>query len=444
MKANTYSLINTPWMIEESGKASLIPQLISLIKGNEPKEVESKLPVVYMEMHDDESYDVPEMTSNSQYICVLSIKSPLYKYDQMCGPTGTRTMMKVLKEWESNDSVIGVVIDMDCPGGQVSGLAEFAKFLNNYPKPLVAYTDELMASAGYYVAAACKGGIIANEYSNFIGSIGTMLSYVDLEGILINEGAVIKDIYATGSPRKNEESRKMKNENSDALLIKNILDPAREQFVADMNSYRPGMNQEVFDGAIYKPSKALELKLIDSIVTIQDAFNKVVELSKSTKSTSSINKSNNNMSKNLPKLEAVLGLEAPLATTDNGSYLNQDQLDQVEARLDSLESENSTLQNSLNEATTAKTTAVESVQSQLTEATNSLTAVEASVDATLAEAGLPVEGTLTEKLTALNSYATKQGAKDGADHTNVKRTNDSETEATTVIGGVDISADLNN
>jgi protease-4 len=139
-----------------------------------------------------------------------------------------------------------------------------------------------------------------------------------------------------------------------------------------------------------------------------------------------------------------LGLEAPLATTDNGSYLNQDQLDQVEARLDNLESENSTLQTSLTEATTAKTTAVESVQSQLTEATNSLTAVTASVDATLAEAGLPVEGTLTEKLTALNSYAAEKGAKDGAAHTNVKRTNDSETEATTVIGGVDISADLNN
>jgi len=179
----------------------MLPQLLSLIKGNELKEVESKLPVIFMEMDGEEYTDIPEMNSTSQYINVLSIKTPLFKYDQNCGPVGTRSMSRLLKEWEANDNVVGVILDIDCPGGQVSGLAEFADFINSYSKPIVAYTDGLMASAAYYVAAACDH-IVSNPNADFIGSIGTMLSYVDLDGILEKEGGIVKDIYATGSPRK--------------------------------------------------------------------------------------------------------------------------------------------------------------------------------------------------------------------------------------------------
>jgi protease-4 len=422
MKANTLSLLNSPWMITDAGKNSLYPELLSLLKGKEIVKSENTIPVVYMSVDgEDITGDVTEMTSNSQYITVLSVKTPLFKYDQYCGPVGTRTMSRVLKEWEANDNIIGVVLDIDCPGGQVSGLAEFAKFLNNYSKPLVAYTDGIMASAAFYIAAACGGGIVSNEYSDFIGSIGTMLHYVDINGYLLDQGVVVEDIYATGSSRKNEETRAMIKDGNQSLIIKNILDPYREQFVSDMNLYRPGMDVSVFEGAIYKPKEALTLGLINQIGTIQDAFDKVVELSKTTKKPST-NKSNNTMSntKNLPRVEAVLGLEAPLAITENGSFLNEDQLTAVEGRLETLETNNATLTTQLTDANAAKDTAVTAIQTQLTDATASVTTAEASVDSALTNAGLPVEGTLTEKLAALNTYTAAQGAKDGANATNPK------------------------
>lgn len=430
MEANTLSLLNSPWMITDAGKNSLLPQLISLLKGKSLVKAENVIPVVYSSLDGEEEYtDIPEATTNSQYISVLSIKTPLYKYDQYCGPVGTRTMTRVLKEWEANDNIVGVVLDIDCPGGQVNGLAEFSKFLNNYSKPLVAYTDGTLASAAFYIAAACSGGIVVNEHADFIGSIGTMLHYVDLDAYYKEQGVIVEDLYATGSTRKNEEVRAMKKDNNPNLIIKNILDPYRDQFVSDMNAYRPGMNNEVFDGAIYKPKKALDLGLIDQIGTMQTAFDKVIELSKA--NTQNSNQITNTMTtKKLPRVEAVLGLEAPLAITENGSFLNQEQLDAVEGRLDALETENSDLSTQLSEATTAHTTAVAAIQNQLTEANNSLTTVEASVDAVLESAGLPVTGTLAEKLTAINAYATKKGAEDGASHTNVKTDADADTNLT--------------
>ena len=432
-------------MITDSGASSLMPNLLSILRGNKIEAVENKIPVIFNSIDDNTDFeDIPEASSNSQYISVLSIKNPIYKYDQMCGPIGTRTMMRVLKEWESNDSIIGVVLDIDCPGGQVSGLSEFTEFLHNYTKPIVSYTDGTQASAGEYVASACKYKV-ASKHAEYLGSIGSMMKYVDLDGILRNEGAIIEDIYATGSTRKNEESRKKEKEGSNDLIIQNILDPAREQFVSDMKLFRPNIDESLFEGQIVRPEEALSKGLIDEIGPIQKAFDKVVELSKKTKSSNS--KSNTNMNtKSLPKVEAVLGLDAPLASSDNGSYLNAEQLDTIESRLETLESENSNLQTQVTEANTANETAVAEITQKLTEATTNATAMETSVDGIMANLGLPVEGTITQKLAAIDAKSKELGAKDGASATTPKIGIDGEEKPNTNaldIAGVSVAEALN-
>jgi len=424
-------------MITSNGASSMMPQLLSLIKGNSIKEVEAQLPVVYMEMDGEELTDLPEMNSTSQYINVLSIKTPLFKYDQMCGPSGTRSMTRILKEWEANENVVGVILDIDCPGGQVSGLAEFADFLHNYSKPIVAYTDGLMASAAYYVAAACDH-IVANPNADLIGSIGTMLTYVNLDGIIEAEGGVIKDIYATGSTRKNEEHRAMK-EGSDALLIKNLLDPSRDKFVADVNLYRPGIDASVFEGAVYAPADALALNLVNELGTLQTAFDKVIALSNASKPKQTLNNTLNMNTKQLPNVQAVLGLDAPLASTEeNGSYLNFEQLDAIETHIETLEASNVSLQEAI-DASVLDT----SIQDQLVVAQSSVTGMEASIDTLLVSAGLPVEGTIEEKTIALNAKVLEMGSKDGASHTAPKLDNEFSGSGN-VIGGIDVTAALNN
>jgi protease-4 len=438
LEQNTYSLLNSPWMITDTGASALMPNLLSIVRGLKIEPVISKFPSVFSSIDDNSEYDdIKDVPGNSQYISVLSIKSPLFKYDQMCGPVGTRTMTRVLKEWESNDSIIGVVLDIDCPGGQVSGLAEFAEFINNYSKPIVSFTDGTQASAGEYLASACNYKV-AHKFAEYLGSIGSMLKYVDFDGILRKEGAVIEDIYATGSPRKNEESRQKQKENSNELIIQNILNPAREQFVSDMKKFRPNIDETLFEGQILRPEEALQKGLIDEIGTIKNAFDKVIELSKTTKKSNS--KPNNTMNtKQLPSLQSALGLDAPLASTEEkGTYLNTDQLETVENRLVELETSNSTLQTNL-DAALANT----EVKDQLTASQGSLTAIEASIDGMLTSAGLDVTGTLTEKTAALTAKVDEMGKADGASHTNPKVDLKNTQNASNVIDGIDISAAMN-
>lgn len=428
-------------MITSSGASSMMPQLLSLIRGNEIKEVEAKLPVVFMEIDGEEYTDIPEISSSAHYINVLSIKTPLFKYDQQCGPAGTRSMSRLLKEWEANPNVVGVVLDIDCPGGQVSGLAEFADYLHNYSKPIVAYTDGTVASAAYYLAAACDS-IIVNPNADYIGSIGTMLTYVNLDGIIEAEGGIIKDIYATGSPRKNEESRAMKN-GSDALILKNILDPARDKFVADVSGFRSNIDPSVFEGAIYAPVDALVLNLVDTLGTLQTAFDTVVSLSKANPIQNSKNKNMN--TKNLPNVQSVLGLDAPLASTEeNGTYLNFEQLDAVEAHL----AEVATAANAevMDLQSTLAQTAEDLQNAQTTIAANVevVAGIETSIDAMMTAAGLVVEGSFAEKIVALNAKIAEMGAKDATKPTNVIVDPNPSANSSTVIGGIDVSEALNN
>jgi protease-4 len=180
-----------------------------------------------------------------------------------------------------------------------------------------------------------------------------------------------------------------------------------------MNKYRPGMDQEVFDGAIYQPNEAVDKKLFDQLGTMKDAFDKVIELSNSKKSNNS--NTNTMQTKQLPKLQAVLGLTAPLAMTDNGSFLNAEQLESLESRYAALEASEATLQTQLTEAQNNT-----ELQGQLTTAQSTITTVESSVEAMLTEAGVTATGTVTEKLTALSAKVTEMAGKDGANPTHLR------------------------
>lgn len=354
---------------------------------------------------------------------------------------GTQTIISILESWKNDETIIGVVMDYNSGGGQASGTTEAANYIFEYSKPIVSYTNDIVGSAAYYMYAAAKHRI-ANKYADFIGCIGIMIFSIDLTGVIEKAGGKVNELYSDFSPEKNLQSRKLK-EGDERPVIEKLLNPDAELFHADMKKFLPNVTERALKGDIFSPEEAIEEGLVDSLGTLQDAIDKVIELSKANKKSNS--KSNtNNMAKSLPKVEAVLGLDAPLASTDNGSYLNEEQLDTIENRLETMETENSTLQTQLDDANANHQTAIDAVNAQLTEATNNATAVETSVNAIMDNLGLSTEGSLTEKLAALNAKAETLGKADGAQPTNPKVDTGANPEASNLVGGVDVSAAMNN
>lgn len=434
---NLHTLLSGPFYIDSTYGISCLPTVYKVVSSNVSSENGREQKISSLQRSVAASGDVS--AASSKKVIVVDFKQPVLKFDSWPW-LGTQTYISILQSLANDESIAGVVLDIDSGGGQVYGTPEFYDFISSYPKPIAAYTGGYMCSGAYYIGASTNR-IFANKRADAIGSIGAYATIIDAKGVWEHFGAKVHTIYATDSTDKNAAYRDVVDNANYESYIKNELDPIVATFVSDMKASRPQLNEEVFKGGTWSGSDALSMGLIDQVGTLNDAISFVFNESLST---SNSNTNTNMNTKSLPKVEAVLGLDAPLALTDNGSYLNASQLDAIEARIGEMETNNSTLQTQLTEAQTANTTSVEAVQNQLTVATNSLTAVEASVDAVLENAGLPIEGTLTEKLAAINGKAEAFGKLDGDTNTKVKIDANNTPEGTTVVGGVDVSAALNN
>jgi len=399
---NSHSLFAGPLYIDPMYGASCVPTLYKTIVGNvvsEKTEQERIEAVTSIQAN-------ANVDSQTNKVVVLDFNQPVVKYTYG-GWLGTQSYINILNSYLNDPTVAGIVLKIDSGGGQVYGTGEFYDFLKDTSKPIVAYTGGYLCSAAYYMAAPLAW-IVANKRADAIGSIGAYATIVDSNGIYEHFGAKVHTMYASKSKGKNSAYREVIENSNYEPYIKEELDPIVEDFIADMKAVRPQLSEEVFDGSAWNGANSLDKGLVDELGTLQTAIDKVFALA-SENNQSNIN---TNMSTERTQVQAVLGLDAPLAVNENGSYLNDAQLDTMESHL-------STQAETIAELNTQLEAAQENpeLQDQLTVATEAASATEVSLDAMLTEAGLAVEGTVTEKLTALSAKVAVMANADGATHT---------------------------
>lgn len=438
---NLHSLIGGGWFIDKSYSQSLMPSLFAILNGKQSFSIPEKATPESFIYNGSSSMPVASSfdssTNNDKYVLVLSLKNPIYKYNQECGPRGTKSKQQTMAVYESDPNCVGVVLDIDSGGGQVSGTPEFHDFIKSYSKPVVAYTDGMMCSAAYYIGSAASY-IVANSRVDAIGSIGTMIHFVDMTGVYEKKGAKIITEYASKSTNKNKDFEDLIKGKPEGY-IKNVLDPITETFHLDMNNARPNLNSDVLTGGVYNSEDSLTLGLIDEIGSLQTAIAKVFSLAKATNNSqnNSLNNSKQTrMSKlNVPLIEAVIGASFTEGETENGIILTDEQATGIENRL---------LENSNTIAAAKKET--ETATALVTDLTAKNTTVTTAIQNALATAEVEGGTGMSNEagILALSDLVAKYGAQDGADFQNTDASNPNDTANYNVIDGVDISAALNN
>lgn len=95
-----------------------------------------------------------------------------------CGSTyaGIREAIQTALD---DPSVSSILLDVDSPGGTVSGVSELADYIAKADKikPVYAYTDGLMCSAAYWLACAARQIMAAPTAT--VGSIGVLATHTD-------------------------------------------------------------------------------------------------------------------------------------------------------------------------------------------------------------------------------------------------------------------------
>ncbi|HPS13157.1 MAG TPA: S49 family peptidase [Prolixibacteraceae bacterium] len=348
-------IFGQPWHIEAGTFQQYLPLVSAILKGvpfiseKEPLEnLPVKLRISFTDgvmAWDEENEDYSDETQEQEsqpVIFVLKVRGVMMKNDMMCGPAGTRTLGNRLRQADSEKNVIGHIIIFETGGGSADSVPEIAEAIQACSKPVVAWVDGVMASAGMYAGSYCKE-IIASRGTDLVGSIGTMMIW---EGRTANskenyEGVIHQRIYADDATEKNIEYEEAINKNNFKLVKERILNPHNLQFVNDIQKNRPGVEDKHLHGRFFYASDVMG-SLVDSIGDFNSAIERVIALSKYkpnvTSNQSQSEKSTENVKhmKQFSYINQVLEVEE-LLSSEEGVYLNEEQLNTIDQRIKALQ-----------------------------------------------------------------------------------------------------------
>lgn len=247
-----------------------LPVITALIKGDTSSFSEPHLLTAPIE-----SIAIQAKEENSKEILVIALAGVVTKYnDYWDGTHGTLSIVEILNQAYADDSIAGVILKLDSPGGEARACYHVYEAIVNRNKPVIAFVDDLACSAAYYMAAPADL-IIANYKTAQIGSIGVLTTVADYREYFEKLGIKIEDVYSSFSKDKNSEFRSYLDGDKEPLIKK--LDVIAEDFISNVEKGRgeklKADRKEWGTGKVYFAEEALELGLIDAIDSFSNISN---------------------------------------------------------------------------------------------------------------------------------------------------------------------------
>ena len=212
----------------------------------------------------------PTSLSLGKHIGVIEIVGPIVSSD--------RTVQAIV-DFRTNDSVKGVILRVDSPGGGVGPSQEIYAEVKRLAaeKPVVVSMGSVAASGGYYVALPAQK-IVANP-GTITGSIGVIMGFTNYQDLFEKIG-LKSDVIKSGE-HKDIGSPVRPMTAADRDILQSLIDDVHQQFVAHVAE---GRNLEfetaakLADGRIYTGRQAKESGLIDELGNFRDAVTLIASM----------------------------------------------------------------------------------------------------------------------------------------------------------------------
>lgn len=212
----------------------------------------------------------PKMTVTQDGIGVIPIKGPLMQnpdpWDMLFyGVEDTAAITSLIESAGNNRQINAVVLNVDSPGGSVTGGFEAADAVKQASdaKPVVAFTAGTMASLAYLIGS--QASRIVSTQSAQVGSIGVIAQWPDVTGYLekmgikmevfTNQEATYKGIGATGVPLNDAQREHVQSQ----------VDSIFSDFAATVNRARPLVPNDAMRGQVFRGKQAKSAYMVDQI-----------------------------------------------------------------------------------------------------------------------------------------------------------------------------------
>ncbi|MDE4595920.1 S49 family peptidase [Sinorhizobium meliloti] len=168
---------------------------------------------------------------------------------------------------EKDPSVRGVIYEVDCFGGEVTGAFDCAERLYELSqvKPTIAVLTDHACSAGYLLASAARQLVIPQ--TGICGSIGVISMHVDMSAWLAKEGLKVTILKAGEHKADFNPYEAIPDDVLQQELAE--LEELRVEFAATVARYRAGrLTQQsalATEARVYRGQKAVDAGLADAV-----------------------------------------------------------------------------------------------------------------------------------------------------------------------------------
>ena len=209
-------------------------------------------------------------------VAIISIDGIIAKkmnlMTQISGGVSTQLIKKDFERALADPDVTAILLDIDSPGGTVDGTEELATAIYEARleglKPIVAYTDGIMASAAYWIGSAAEAVYISGD-TPWVGSIGVVTAHVDYSKWEEKHGIKTTEVYAGKYKRIDSEYAPLSKEGAQYLqdqvdyiysLFSNTVARNRGLSIAGLADWA--------DGRLFIGKQAVFAGLVDGVSTI--------------------------------------------------------------------------------------------------------------------------------------------------------------------------------
>ena len=180
-----------PWALRPEAFDRLLGTV--LMVDREPPELQARLYEAGSLDMQAGKLDVPR---SSGTVAVVPIVGVIDQRRNYWGNVFTDELGPMLDSLVANESIGAIVLDVDSPGGSVSGVPELAEHIRGLrgTKPIYSISNPQMASAAYWLGTAADKTFVTP--SGEVGSIGVWTMHIELTKMLEEWGVKITGISA--------------------------------------------------------------------------------------------------------------------------------------------------------------------------------------------------------------------------------------------------------
>lgn len=182
----------------------------------------------------------------------------------------TTQVARDLRAFAADPSIKVIILDIDSPGGTVSGVEELAREIHaaREHKPIVAVANSMAASAAYWLASQASDVVVTP--TGQVGSIGVYAGHADYSQAFEKMGIKVTLVHAG---RYKVEGNPFQPLDDEARAeLQRSVDEYYRMFVSAVERGRGELSEDVMQGRMYSAEQALKHRLVDRVATLDETI----------------------------------------------------------------------------------------------------------------------------------------------------------------------------